>query len=59
MLCQPEQTDERFNDNNIDIKIGQLDKSVRDWDEMTERKVQTMCERIADYANYIEEDRRV
>ena len=31
---------------------------MSDWQEITDRKVQTLTERIAEYASYIEEDRR-
>ena len=40
------------------MKIGSLDRQMRDWQEVTDRKVHTLTERIAEYASYIEEDRR-
>lgn len=42
----------------MESKIGTLERQIKDWEEVTDRKVVTMCERIADYAAYVEEDRR-
>ena len=47
-----------MNVENFEHKLSTLDRNLSDWHSTTSKRVRLMTDKILDYAQYLEEDRR-